>query len=321
MSKQNVMAKDILQCPDCREETQILIDYAQGVIICRSCGIVLETSCIDDSQEWRNFSDSAVDSKSDLNRVGGISRDLLSENCSGTSIAAGSSRLNRIQFLAMASQSVDRTLNKAHTILRDVMKALGLADNIYGRSCETIKLLDSLGQLRNRANYPWILAIVYLACRQERAGRTISELIRAQPTVKEAEVARNYWKLEKLLTSADVRSSITPAPAGADNYIIRYCSKLGLHATEKAAEHISMQASRFGLTGSKSPNVVAAAAIFIVAYLLNLQNKPSLETLAEVAQVKPATLKQAYAAIRQPIERLLPVDFKTVLPGGVSQLP
>jgi transcription initiation factor TFIIB len=321
MSKQNVMAKDILQCPECRDATQILIDYSQGVILCRNCGLVLETSCIDDSQEWRNFSDSAGDSKSDRNRVGAITHDYLGDQASGTSMAPGSSRLSRTQFLAMASQSTDRTLGKAHTILRDIMKALGLTDSIYARSCETIKYLDSIGQLRNRTNYAWILAVVYLACRQERAGRAISELVRADPTVKEAEVARNYWKLDKLLAGTDVRGTVSQAPVGADNFIVRYCSKLGLHPVEKAAEHVSTHASRFGLTGSKSPNVVAAAAIYIVAHLMNLSNKPSLEALAELAQVRPTTIKQAYMSIRQPVQRLLPPDFVIVLPGGVSQLP
>ena len=310
-----------MQCPDCRDQTQILMDYSQGVILCRNCGLVLETSCIDDSQEWRNFSDSAGDAKSDRNRVGGITNDFMHDQVSGTSIAPGSSRLSRTQFLAMANQSVDRTLNKAHTILRDIMKALGLADNIYGRCCETIKFLDSVGQLRNRTNYAWVLAVVYMACRQERAGRTISELIRAQPTVKEAEVARNYWKLDKLLAGTTVRDSVPTVSAGADNYIVRYCSQLGLHSTEKAAEYVSLQASRFGLTGSKSPNVVAAASIYMVAHLLNLPNKPTLDAVAEVSQVKVAALKQAYLAIRQPADRLLPANFRIALPGGIDKLP
>ena len=321
MSKQNVMARDILQCPDCRENTQILVDYSQGVVLCRSCGLVLETSCIDDSQEWRNFSDSAGDAKSDRNRVGSISSDPLSESQSGTSIAAGSSRLSRTHFLAVGAESTDRTLGKAHMVLRDIMRALGLPDNIYGRCCEIIKFLDSSDQLRNRASYAWVLAVVYMACRQERAGRTISELVRAQPTVKEAEVAKNYWKLDKILAGTTVRDAASSTQAASDNYIVRYCSRLGVTAAEKAAEHVAMQASRFGLTGGRSPNVIAAAAIFLISQLLDLPNKPTLEAVSDVAQIRVASLKQAYQAIRQPIDRLLPANFQVKLAGGVHRLP
>jgi transcription initiation factor TFIIB len=321
MSKQNVMARDILQCRDCRQATQILVDYSQGVVICRACGLVLETSCIDDSQEWRNFSDSTGDAKSDRNRVGAISSDGLIEHASGTAIAAGASRLSRIHFLAVGGDSGDRTLTKAHGVLRDVMRALGLPDNIYGRCCEILKFLDSADQLRNRTSYPWVLAIVYLACRQERAGRTISELVRAQPTVKEAEVARNYWKLDKLLAGTKVRDTGSTGLVISDNSIVRYCSRLGILAAEKASEHVAMQASRFGLTGGKSPNVIAAAAVFTIAHLLDLPNKPTLEAVAEVSQIRLPSLKQAYQSLRQPIDRLLPSDMMVQFSDALHRLP
>lgn len=321
MSKQNVMARDILQCPECRDQTQILMDYSQGVILCRNCGLVLETSCIDDSQEWRNFSDSAGDSKSDRNRVGAISNDLLFDNASGTAIAPGASRLSRTHFLALGNDSTDRMLGKAHSILRDILRALGLADNIYGRCCEILKFLDSSDQLRNRVNHAWMLAVVYMACRQERSGRTINELVRAQPTVKEAEVARNYWKLDKLLAGTSVRDSAPSAGVTSDNYIVRYCSRLGLMSVEKVAEHVAMQASRYGITGGRSPNIVAAAAIFIVAHLLDVVNKPTLESISDIAQVRVQSLKQTYQTLRQPVDRLLPPDFQIKLTGGIDSLP
>ena len=315
------MARDILQCPECRDQTQILMDYSQGVILCRNCGLVLETSCIDDSQEWRNFSDSAGDAKSDRNRVGAISSDPFFDNSGGTSIAPGGSRLNRTQFFAIGNEGTDRVLSKAHSVLRDIMKALGLADNVYGRSCEIIKFLDSSDQLRNRTSYAWILAVVYLACRQERAGRTINDLVRAQPTVKESEVARYYWKLDKLLAGSSVREKPNDISVSADAYIVRYCSRLGLTATEKAAEHVAIQASRYGITGGRSPGIVAAAAIFAVAHLLDLPNKPTLDAVADVAQVRIQALKQTYQAIRQPIDRLLPAHFQIKLRGGADSLP
>lgn len=322
MSKQNVTAKDIMQCPECKDQTQVLIDHAQGLILCRNCGLVLETSCIDDSQEWRSFSDSATDGKADRNRVGGIVNDFLPGQSSGTSIAVGNSRLSRTQFLAMNDQSTERTLSKAHSILRDIMRALGLPDSIYSRCCETIKFMDDTGLLKNRTNSAWMLAVVYLSCRQEKAGRPISELIRAAPTVKESEVARNYWRLDKLLAGTSVRSGMPAAgDTGVDNSIVRYCSRLGLQAAEKAADHVAKQASRYGITGSRNPGVVAAATIFLVAHLLDLPNKPSMEAVSDVAQVKPAAVRQVYMTIRAPIDRLLPPNFKAVLVGGIDALP
>ena len=325
MSKQNIMANDIMQCPTCREATEIITDYSQGAVICRNCGLVLETSCIDDSQEWRSFGDSITSAKPDRDRVGSISKSLIGDNASGTSIGVGNGRLGRTQFLAMNDQSADRTLSKAHNLLRDVMRTLGLSDSIYTRCCELLKFLDDTGRLRNRTNHAWILAVVYMACRQERTGRSISELVRAAPTIKEAEVAKNYWRLDKLLAGSTIQqqsNSGTSAQSGdTDNFVLRFCSKLNIQSAEQASAYVAIQAGRFGLAGAKTPNVVAAASVFIVAHLMDLPNKPTWEAIVEVSQAKLPAIKQVYAGIRQPVARLLPPNFQIKQAGGIASLP
>ena len=321
MSKQNVMANNILECPICRDLTDVVTDYSQGAVICRNCGLVLETSCIDDSQEWRNFGDSSSNAKADRDRVGAITRDLISGQVSGTSIAVGNGRLGRIQFMAMNDQSVDRTIGKAHNMVKDIMRAIPLSDAVYSRSCELLKFMDDSGKLRNRTSQAWILAIIYMACRQERAGRTIAELVRAAPVVKEAEVARNYWRLDKIIAGSTIRQSTASNGADTDTFVIRYCSRLGVQAAEKAAEYVAIQASRFGLAGTRTPNVLAAVSVFVVAQLLDLPNKPSLETMADVSQARLSVISQVYVSIRQPIIRLLPPEFEIKKIGGAGSLP
>ena len=319
MSKQNVMARDIMQCPDCKEKTQVIVDYSQGSVICRNCGLVLESSCIDDSQEWRSFSDSAGDSKPDRNRVGDITSDYGPQRLQGTSIAGGSSRLSRTQFLAM-SEGTDKTLSKAHNGIRDIMRALALPDNIYARCFDILKYMEANDLLRNRTGSSWMLAIVYMACRQEKAGRQISELVRAAPTVKEPEVARNYWRLDKLLAAAPVRSS-QAIPRGEDNFVIRYCNRLSVQSAEKLADLITQQASRFGITGSRNPGVSAGVAVFIASHLLKHPNKPSLEDIARVTDTRIGAIKTAYSALRQPIDRLLPAEARAQFADAIQSLP
>ena len=147
-------------------------------------------------------------------------------------------------------------------------------------------------------------------------------IVKAHPTVKEAEVARNYWKLDKLLAGTKVRDGGQVGQGtSSDNFITRYCSRLGLPTVVSAAEHVASQASRYGLAGGRSPNVVATAAIYIVAHLLQVGNLPTMDEIAEVAQVRVSAVKQAYQAIRQPIDRLLPQDFQVRLSGGIQSLP
>ncbi|KAF4745020.1 Transcription initiation factor IIB, partial [Perkinsus olseni] len=233
----NVQARDIMECPECKGKTQIVVDYAQGSVICRNCGLILEMSCIDDSQEWRTFSDS---SGPDRNRVGGTTNNMLHSGGLGTSVGFGNSRLARTHMIAVNSDNVDRTLNKGHKILRDIMDALALPDNIYTRCCQILKQMDDNGLLKGKTNYPWLLAVTYMACRQEGAGRSIKEILAAQPTVKDKEVAKNFWRLEKMLQKASVQEARTAAGGGpvsgakvggagavaGDTFMPRYCNRL-----------------------------------------------------------------------------------------------
>jgi len=219
------------------------------------------------------------------------------------------------------SEGVDKTLNKAHMSIRDIMRALALSDNVYARCFDILKNMDDNEFLRNRTNSSWMLAVVYMACRQERAGRQISELVRAAPTVKESEVARNYWRLDKLLAGAPIRANTQAISNQGDSYVVRYCNRLNVQATEKLAEHITNQANRYGITGSRNPGATAGIAIYIASYLLNLPTKPTIEDIARVSDIKSNVLKQTYASLRQPIDRLLPADTRNSFLEAMQNLP
>ncbi|KAF4697723.1 Transcription initiation factor IIB [Perkinsus olseni] len=348
----NVQARDIMECPECKGKTQIVVDYAQGSVICRNCGLILEMSCIDDSQEWRTFSDS---SGPDRNRVGGTTNNMLHSGGLGTSVGVYGRRISAgefwefgIQFNVDGSSVFDEAylcsgfaimlivlLNKGHKILRDIMDALALPDNIYTRCCQILKQMDDNGLLKGKTNYPWLLAVTYMACRQEGAGRSIKEILAAQPTVKDKEVAKNFWRLEKMLQKASVQEARTAAGGGpvsgakvggagavaGDTFMPRYCNRLGIPECEKAADHVAMQAGRYGLIGSRNPSAVAAGALLAVAYAMNVQKKPSLDSLSAVSQCSVNMIRQSYLTLRPHLNRLLPTGFVVKIPGGLTGMP
>ena len=171
--------------------------------------------------------------------------------------------------------------------------------------------MDVTGNLKNKVNYAWMLAVVYMACRQEKAGRTIKDLLAADPTTKDKDVARNYWKLDKMLADSAVREG--SQAQGADSFMARYGGRLGLVHCEETAEYIAMQASKFNMTGSKNPAIVAAAALYLVAHALDLKNKPDMQMLADVTQLKLHALRNCYLVLRQHASRFAPEGFKGVI--------
>ena len=108
---------ELLDCPECREDTKILIDERQGVVLCRNCGLVLENEVIDESQEWRSFSDSSSGDKNDRNRVGAVGNEWLSDGAGGGTSISGvgglATALSRTQFVLEGQNATDRGLSKA----------------------------------------------------------------------------------------------------------------------------------------------------------------------------------------------------------------
>ena len=45
-------------CKNCNVPTAIIEDHQQGDLVCTECGLVLEQGVIDETSEWRTFSDS-----------------------------------------------------------------------------------------------------------------------------------------------------------------------------------------------------------------------------------------------------------------------
>jgi transcription initiation factor TFIIIB Brf1 subunit/transcription initiation factor TFIIB len=47
---------NVVQCPDCGG-TRLVEDHANGDVVCRGCGLVVESYIIDERSEWRTFAD------------------------------------------------------------------------------------------------------------------------------------------------------------------------------------------------------------------------------------------------------------------------
>ena len=297
------------------------------MVLCRNCGLVLENEVIDESQEWRSFSDSSSADKNDRNRVGAVGNEWLSDGAGGGTSISGvgglATALSRTQFVLEGQNATDRGLSKAINLLRQYVSTLGLSDQVYSRACEIVKTLDRTSNLKNKVNASWMLAVLFLACRIEKAARLISDLIVADPNVTEPNVQKYFWKLNKILQSISSDSLVREHQTqGPEAFLNRYGSRLELVQYEVVAEKVAMQISQTSaLLGARNPAVIAAVSLFIVAHLADASNKPSIDHLAQITQLKPHTLRNCYLTLKQHIHRFLPADFTLRLPGGIPALP
>lgn len=111
----------------------------------------------------------------------------------------------------------------------------------------------------------------------------------------------------------------------SEELMSRYVSRLNLSNKEVVAPaiHITKTAFRIGLVPNSPQLAVISSSIYIVAWLLNAERKPTFTEIANVTRSGEAEVKEAYAAMRGNLRTLLSEckGFVSRLPGGVEGLP
>ncbi|CAE7464246.1 TFIIB1 [Symbiodinium natans] len=114
-----------------------------------------------------------------------------------------------------------------------------------------------------------------------------------------------------------------------EEHIRRYVVRLGLAVQVVApARHIAFQALRQdvlkkgkGLMEHTLASAAMAAAIFVVSWLLDAEQKPRLAEVATVVKVSEGSVQVAYRSIRERLRSLLPKDFVIRYKLGIEGLP
>lgn len=67
------------QCEECKK-TEFVCNRAEGTIVCTNCGLVQQARVIDETSEWRNFSnENSGGGQNSMNRVGGKLNPYMSD--------------------------------------------------------------------------------------------------------------------------------------------------------------------------------------------------------------------------------------------------
>merc|ERR1712039_520282 len=91
----------------------------------------------------------------------------------------------------------------------------------------------------------------------------------------------------------------------------RFAQKLQLSPQIcKPAAHISRKYYECALVdGRQKQSAVAAVSVFVVAWLLDVEEKPDLTAVANIAKVPTASLTNVYRKVRDHIRYLMPPDL------------
>lgn len=324
-------------CPTCKDKAKVILDHSAGDLVCTTCGLVLEGGCLDESQEWRTFAVEGIEEgmRTSARQRGG---DLLTSlddsefglgECTSTTMTgtdAGAQRLQHAQRMAERTQTsplddMSRMIQRYSVKIRQLAKRLALSECIQERCIDLLKELARKRELHPRREMSWFCAIVYIACREERAGRTFREIAHAAAPIAEKQednfekqITKKVTQLTKVL-SDKVRYAHTPVIA-PEELIPRFVSRLQL-TTEvcKPATVVAQRAIQFkDLVRTNLHSAVVPSAIFIIARLMDVSVNLTFQDVAVESRVAERAVKEAYMAMQPCVSRLLPESFKCRLP-------
>jgi transcription initiation factor TFIIB len=288
------------KCPECKS-ADLRYDPSRGEMVCSKCGLVIDSSMIDTTQEWRAFDDSQ---RSRRVRTGAPLTVTKHDQGITTEIGKGRGELfkvaakKRAQYYRLSKwhkrliKSKDRNLSFAFSELQRLISYLALSQAVHERVAKLYEKAVEKGLVRGRSTESIIAALLYTTCREEGAPRTLDEISKASGIAKR-DIGKTYRYIARKL---DIRI----LPAKPQDYIPRFGSLLGLdERIQVKAVKILDKATKYDVTSGKGPIGVAAAALYISAVLAG--KKKTQREVADAIGVTEVTIRNRYKEV---VERL-----------------
>jgi len=140
-----------------------------------------------------------------------------------------------------------------------------------------------------------IIAAIFIACRRACLPLTLSEVVHRSGARVDGK------RMNRACRAVMKKLGLLPMPRiRPDAFIQRFCSELGLSKeVQRRAIEIARKAREKNLTAGRSPEVIAAAAIYTASILCG--EKVTQRRIADVAYVSDVIIRERY---REMVEKL-----------------
>lgn len=279
-------------CNNCNK-SRIVSDYANGEIICSSCGCVISEYFEDRGLEYGSLLD-GIDNR----RTGagltlkmhdkGLNTIIAQQNKDSigkplsSNTAQVFSRLRKWDNRSQIKNSADRSLRSALQDMGNVQSKLVLSDSIVERASLYYRKASEKNLVRGRTVKGITGACLYVACRDLEHPRTLNEIAH-HLGIGRKDLARSYRSLFKefglIVSIADPVKSIG-----------KIASKIGINEkTIRKAVYVLDMAQDAGIVAGKNPEIIAATAIY-AACMLTGENR-SQQEIAKAAGTSTVSIR------------------------------
>jgi len=302
-------------CSQCKVQTTLVEDHAQGDLICTECGLVVESRTIDECSEWRTFSDSDK-AGGDPSRTVGATNNMLSGGGLSTTIGRNPDGTYNQTLTRLHNRegNPDKVLMAACSQIGDMADRMAMNQTIKSGACELYKVVTSSHSTQGKSSVAMFAACLYIACRQEGKTRTFKEICGAAVGSTVKEIGRCYRFIIRVCEGLDLQMQMNEQMITPELLTNRFCGNLGLANSEFIRVCSSaIQKFREIKTGEgysqKQPASIAAAAIYLATNILYKKDIANVSQISAVSGMAEQTIRNSYVDMLPYLERLLPEAY------------
>ncbi|MEK9681637.1 MAG: TFIIB-type zinc ribbon-containing protein [Nitrosopumilus sp.] len=287
------MLTELVHQKSCKKN-KLITDLDTGEIACTNCGAVLSERVVDSGPESIGLtgeeyqSNTRVGRKISLKMIDmGLSTIIESKDRDST--GKGLSAENRRMFYRLRmwdrnsrSANSSKSFQKAFTMLDGIGAKLGLPESVVEQTAYLFRKIAAKKILAGRSTVGILCAAVYITCRMTNTPRTLQDVAKAG-NLNKKNIQRTYRFLAKELELSIDAYSPT-------EFVSRIATAANLsEKTERLAYRILDISTKRGVSASKNPMAMAAAATYIAS--MKNGKKVSQLKISKVSGISAVTIR------------------------------
>ena len=290
-----MISDNVKKCPECKS-SDLRDDKEKGEIVCKACGLVIDSKNISLGKEWRDFEEG---DDNESRRSGSPTSYTKYDMGMGTAIGVESDIFSLDKKHRYKLQRLKRWQKRLSTVMEKNLKiALGDLRRLSSHLNLPLSIEEEAGKIysesvqknlvRGRSIESVVAGVVYAACRRQDIPRTLDEISEASG-INKKEIGRSYRYVTREL-------KIKILPSNPVDYISRFASVLGYKPkTQSRGIEILSEALSLEITSGRGPIGIAAAALYIAGLLEG--ERRTQRDVSDVSGVTEVTIRNRYKEI------------------------
>jgi transcription initiation factor TFIIB len=291
--------KENLECNHCKSES-IIFDHGTGEKICSSCGIVLSVE--------REYVDPILDTNTNLSNMNlgtpsslahhdkNLSTMISYSNVDADGVAirvdqrSAIQRMRRWNKISDNNRSYHRNLKNAFAVLIRIKDKLSLSETIIEKSAYYYRKILDQNLIKGRSIKGFVVACVYVSCREMNIPRTIEEIAEISDADKIF-----AGKCYRLLVR---RLKIRLPSIDSTSHLARISNNAGIsEKTLRHAIHMMSTIKDDPISFGKDPCAIAVAVLY--GACLEKGEKTSQSRISLAGNVSVVTLRKRFLDIKK----------------------